>query len=140
MANGKSAFKYLVLSAILIVLVFSCTEKKMITGSGVLKGKISIGPLCPVQRDPPDPGCLPTKQTFVAWATAVWTENKKTKIALLDPSLDGNYQVELPAGNYILDFDVSRTNGIGGSNLPSTISITNSDTTIFNINIDTGIR
>jgi hypothetical protein len=140
MANSKSALKYLVLSAILIVLVFSCTQKNLVTGSGVLKGKISIGPLCPVQKDPPDPGCLPTKETYKAWATAVWSENKKTKIALLDPNLDGNYQIELPSGNYVLDFEVDRTNGVGGSNLPSPISISNMDTTIFNINIDTGIR
>jgi hypothetical protein len=140
MANGKSAFNYLVLSAILIVLVFSCTEKKMITGSGVLKGKISIGPLCPVQKDPPDPGCLPTKETFLSWATAVWTMGKKTKIAQLNPNLDGIYRVELPAGDYILDFEVTRTNGVGGSNLPSPVSISRLDTTIFNINIDTGIR
>lgn len=140
MANGNSTLKNYLLSAIFIAAVCACTEKNQLTGSGVLKGEISIGPLCPVQKDPPDPGCLPTKETYKAWATAVWTVNKKTKIAVLDPSLDGNYQLGLPAGDYIIDFEVARTNSVGGSNLPATISISNIDTTTFNIDIDTGIR
>ena len=140
MANGNSALKYLLLSAIFIVVVFACTQKNQVTGVGILKGKISIGPICPVQKDPPDPGCLPTKETYKAWATAVRTVNKKTKIATLDPTLDGNYQLGLPAGNYIIDFEVARTNSVGGSNLPATVSISNINTTTFNIDIDTGIR
>ena len=140
MKNGYSALKYLFLSAIFIVVVFACTEKNQVNGIGILKGKILIGPICPVQKDPPDPACLPTKETYKAWATAVYTLNKKTKIAVLDPSLDGNYQLGLPAGNYIIDFEVARANGVGGSNLPATVSITNLETKTFNIDIDTGIR
>ncbi len=140
MTIGNSAFKYFFLFAILLPVFLSCTEKNLKIGNGVLKGKISIGPICPLQKDPPDPGCLPTKETYKAWATAVWTVNKKTKIAMLDPSLGGNYLLGLPAGDYIIDFEVARTNGVGGSNLPATISITNIDTTTFYINIDTGIR
>lgn len=136
----NSALKYLLLSAILISVFFSCDEQNLKVGSGILKGKISIGPLCPVEKDPPDPGCLPTKETYKAWAAAVWTVNKKTKLATLDPTLDGIYQIELPAGDYIIDFDASQTNRVGGSNLPKNISIANRDTTIFNIDIDTGIR
>jgi len=96
--------------------------------------------LCPVERIPPDPACLPTMETYKAWATAVWTVNKKTKLATLDPKLDGSYQIVLPAGDYSIDFDVAHTNTIGSNNLPTVITIANMDTTIFNINIDTGIR
>lgn len=140
MAIRNYALKYLVLSAILIIILFSCTEQNAIVGSGVLKGKISIGPLCPVERIPPDPACLPTMDTYKAWAIAVWTANKKSKLATLDPKLDGTYQIVLPSGNYSIDFDVAHTNTIGSNNLPTIISIANMDTTIFNINIDTGIR
>jgi len=140
MAIRNSALKYLVLSAILIVILFSCTEQNAIVGSGVLKGKISIGPLCPVERNPPDPACLPTMETYKAWAIAVWTANKKSKLATLNPKLDGTYQIVLPSGNYSIDFDVAHTNTIGSNNLPAIISIANMDTTIFNVNIDTGIR
>ena len=136
----NSTLYYLPLTAILIAVFFSCSEENLVVGSGILKGKISIGPICPVQKDPPDPACLPTKETYRAWAAAVWTVNKKTKVATLDPTLDGNYQIRLQAGNYIIDYEVARTNSIGGSNLPANVSITYIDTTTFNIDIDTGIR
>lgn len=133
-------FRYLTLSVILLPVVLSCVKQNLISGSGVLKGKISIGPLCPVERIPPDPNCLPTMETYKAWATAVWTLNKNSKIATLVPNLDGTYQIDIPTGNYIIDFATDQSNHIGGSNIPKTISISNKDTTIFNINIDTGIR
>ena len=137
----KTFLKYLIFTVILIPVFFSCTEPTPMSGSGVLKGKISIGPICPVERIPPDPACLPTMETYKAWATAVWTLDKKAKVATLDPNLDGTYQIELPVGNYMIDFDVARTGRIGGSNiLPALISIALGDTTNFNIDIDTGIR
>jgi hypothetical protein len=136
----NSSIKYLVLSAILIIILFSCIEQNAIVGRGVLKGKISIGPICPVESIPTDPACLPTKETYKAWAIAVWTVNKKSKLATLDPKLDGTYQIVLSSGVYSIDFDVAHASTIGSSNLPTIISISNMDITIFNINIDTGIR
>ena len=97
---------------------------KTVSGSGVLKGRISIGPLCPVETVPPAPGCLPTKETYKAWATAVWTVNKKSKIIILNPNLDGVFQIGLPAGDYMLDFDITQSGRIGGNNLPALFSIT----------------
>lgn len=135
-----SALKLIALSGILTLFFFSCTEQNLVSGNGTLKGKISIGPLCPVETDPPLPGCLPTMETYKAWATAVWTLNKKSKVAILNPKLDGTYEISIPAGNYIIDFDQNNINHIGGSNLPAFISIAFGDTTKFNINIDTGIR
>ena len=135
------SLKHLLFFTIFVMATFSCGDiKEDIIGSGVLKGKISIGPLCPVERIPPDPACLPTAETYKAWAISIWTLNKKAKLASLDPKLDGAFQVSIPAGQYIIDFDVARNVGVGGSNLPATISIADKDTTTFNINIDTGIR
>jgi hypothetical protein len=136
----NSVLKYLTLSIILLFVIISCVKQNIVGGSGVLMGKISIGPLCPVETIPPDPNCLPTLATYKSWASAVWALDKSSKIATLDPKLDGTYEVVLPTGNYIIDFDATRTNNVGGANLPSTISIANGDTTSFNINIDTGIR
>lgn len=39
---------------------------------GTLMGKISIGPLCPVETAPPQPGCLPTADTYKTWQLSVW--------------------------------------------------------------------
>ncbi|MEK7081236.1 MAG: hypothetical protein AAB902_02520 [Patescibacteria group bacterium] len=41
--------------------------------AGFLEGKVTIGPLCPVERTPPDPACQPTEATYKAWQIAVYT-------------------------------------------------------------------
>lgn len=140
MTFRNSALKFLSPSVVFIIMLFSCTKQSLMVGNGVLKGKISIGPLCPVERIPPDPACLPTAETYKAWAVDVWSVDKKSRVASLNPKLDGTYQIELPSGYYSIDFDVARTGSIGSSNLPKIISVTNRDTTVFNVNIDTGIR
>ncbi|MEI6140390.1 MAG: hypothetical protein WCP85_14065 [Mariniphaga sp.] len=141
MKNRNFSLKYLPLLIIYILATSSCGDiRENVTDAGVLKGKISIGPLCPVERIPPDPACLPTAETYKAWATAIFSAKGKAKIATLDPNLDGSFEIELPVGDYIVDYNVVRNIGVGKSNLPAAFSITAKDTTTININIDTGIR
>ncbi|WP_418264545.1 hypothetical protein [Flavobacterium faecale] len=119
-----------------VILCSSC-EPNPTKENGVLKGKISIGPICPVETIPPNPACLPTQETYKYWAVYVWTLDKKEKIAQLQPELDGNYSLQLAVGRYILDLDDQHR---FGKNLPASIIIKNNETTIFDVNIDTGIR
>jgi hypothetical protein len=107
---------------------------------GTLKGNISIGPLCPVETTPPLPQCQPNEATYKTWAVAVWTQDEKSKIAILNPQLDGNYQIDIPAGVYILDFDPADKITMRMSNMPASITIEAQKTSTFEINIDTGIR
>jgi hypothetical protein len=106
---------------------------------GYLAGFISIGPICPVEKIPPDPGCLPTAETYKAYPVTVYSSDGKNKIAKLNPSIEGSYTSEIPDGNYIVILEKPQ-NPIGGSNLPASISINSMDTTKLNIIIDTGIR
>ncbi len=140
MKIGNLVIKYLLLVVIVLITAFSCAKKSEITDTGVLKGKISIGPLCPFEQVPPDPACLPTDETYMAWATAIYTVKEKLKYATLIPNLDGTYEIELPVGNYYIDYNVVREIWSGTSNLLANISITKNDTITFNVNIDTGIR
>ena len=141
MTNRNTILKYLFLSVIIVVtLILSCTKQSMVSGNGVLKGTISIGPICPVETIPPQPQCLPTRDTYNTYATAVWTSDKKNKVGTIIPNLDGTYQIDLPAGDYVLDYATARTNGVGGSNLPTAFSIADKDTLTLNVSIDTGIR
>jgi len=106
---------------------------------GILKGHIDIGPLCPVEKNPPDPKCLPTADTYKEWPVAIYTNDRTTKIRFaITPDENGNYSLELPAGRYILGLD--RTDYLGNSNLPVAIDITKGNTTVQDIMIDTGIR
>jgi hypothetical protein len=119
--------------------VFPGCDKKKNDGTGFLEGKISIGPICPVETIPPDPACLPTTETYRAYPVSVWTSSGGRKIAQLNPSLDGSYKTELGIGNYLVVLESGKT-GIGSSNLPLNVSIIQETTTTLNISIDTGIR
>jgi hypothetical protein len=118
--------------------ISSC-DKKSSQETGFLEGKITIGPICPVERIPPDPGCLPTAETYKAYPVSIWTLKGDIKITLINPALDGSFNTELPPGKYLVKLEKNQ-NGPGGSNLPAEITITSQDITILNIDIDTGIR
>jgi hypothetical protein len=123
----------------IILLLISCKGTELSTVKGVIRGKISIGPLCPVETIPPRPECLPTAETYKNWQTAVWTLSRD-KIAKVVPDSTGNYMITISTGNYIIDFDQPRTTTVGFSNLPHEIHVASGDTTVFDITIDTGIR
>lgn len=108
------------------------------TENGFLEGTIAIGPLCPVVEYPPDPACQPTEETYEAYSIAVWTLNKETKVANVEPNLDGSFGIEIPEGTYVVDFEDQHP--VAMSNLPSTVVIDAGETTIVNIDVDTGIR
>ena len=129
-------FNILFLTGLLFI---SACDKQITQETGFLEGNISIGPICPVERDPPDPGCLPTAETYKAYPVSVWTSNGRRKIAQINPALDGSFITELTPGNYLVILE-NEQNKIGSSTLPVGISIISKETTSLNINIDTGIR
>ncbi len=136
-------FKNWLLSGLIVFLFFglSCNQQQMDDSeTGFLSGKVSIGPLCPVETDPPDPGCLPTEETYKAWPVGVFSVDGKQLVVQLQPQLDGTYEVAVPDGKYMIDLEDRHFSGVGGSNLPTFVEINAADTTRLDINIDTGIR
>jgi len=70
-------------------LIFISGCDKQISGeTGFLEGIISIGPICPVETIPPDPGCLPTADTYKAYPVSIWTANGRIKITQIYPALN----------------------------------------------------
>ena len=88
---------------------------------------------------PPEPGCLPTAETYKAYPVSIFTADGKMRITQLSPSLNGHFNSELFPGNYLIKLERDQTN-IGRSNLPVEVTITSGDTTLLDISIDTGIR
>ena len=121
------------------LLFISGCDKQITQEAGFLEGVISIGPICPVETDPPDPGCLPTAETYKAYPVSVWTSNGRRKVTQINPSLDGSFRTELAPGNYLVILEKEQNN-IGSSNLPAEVSIISKGKTLINIDIDTGIR
>jgi hypothetical protein len=133
-------FKLIVLSFLLtVLLVLNGCERNMPSETGLLEGRISIGPICPSTTIPPAPECLPTAETYNAYPVTVWTSDGRWKIGQVVPDLDGLYSLELMPGQYLLVLE--KTNSmIGGSNLPLKVTVTEGQSSNINIDIDTGIR
>jgi hypothetical protein len=121
-----------------LISMFGC-EKQSNHENGFLEGKISIGPLCPVETDPPSPGCMPTAETYKAYPVYVCTPDGSKKIELISPALDGSFKTELAPGKYLVILDKVQIK-IGSSNLPQEVTIKPLETTVISIDIDTGIR
>jgi hypothetical protein len=131
--------KLVPLLAILSMLfTFSTCEDNISGDDGLLEGTISIGPICPVEKDPPSPECLPTAETYKAYPVSVWTSDGSRKIAQINPALDGSFSVVLVPGKYLVKLE--KDYGIGSSNLPFTVVISSLEKTVVSISIDTGIR
>ena len=124
-----------------MILIDACTQQDKTqdkaSEKGFLEGRIRIGPLCPVERIPPDSNCQPTEETYSAWPIAVF--DGKTKVAHVEPKIGGSFKIELPPGNYVVDLEKTQPR-IGGNNLPAEVIIKSGETTTLNIDIDTGIR
>lgn len=117
-----------------LLILSGCTQ---IIQTGTLSGTVSIGPLCPVERNPPDPQCQPTLETYKNYPISIHSYDG-TQVAQIMPLLNGSYSLALVEGQYIIDSD--KPSRIGNANLPQNITITHGETTIFDIMIDTGIR
>ena len=138
MVKGHSYITLCIVSVMGLFLISGC-DKLFTQEAGYLEGIISIGPLCPVEKDPPDPACLPTYETYKSYPVTIWTSNGRRKIAQLKPALDGSYKIELNSGHYLVILEPEQ-NRIGSSNLPVEVVIRSQAETILNIDIDTGIR
>ena len=124
---------------LLVSMLFAGCDQLTYQEAGFLEGVISIGPLCPVETDPPVTGCEPTAETYKAYPVSIWTSNGRRKITQINPALDGSYKTELSPGNYLVKLGTASI-GIGSSNLPAEVTITSQNNTVLNIDIDTGIR
>jgi hypothetical protein len=137
--NRRALIKRYGIWFIMAIIVLPGCSKSSTREPGFLEGIISIGPICPVEKIPPDPACQPTAETYKAYPVSVYSSDGKKKIIQLNPSLDGSYNCELSPGNYLVKLDKAQ-NGIGGSNLPAEVTITSRYNTVLSISIDTGIR
>lgn len=123
---------------LMINLIGSCDQQEnRILEQGQLTGTVNIGPICPVESDPPDPNCQPTAETYNSYPIAVWTTDKKSKLGQIKPNVDGSYTIELLVGRYLIDLENQH---IFGATLPATVNIEPNETKILDIAIDTGIR
>lgn len=102
--------------------------------SGV-KGKVMLGPTCPVMKNPPDPQCADKPyQTSISVSLA---SSPARVFATTNSKTDGTFEISLPPGDYVLSAK-------GGTTLPrcsqATATVKSVGYVVADISCDTGIR
>lgn len=128
-----------ILIVIIIAIVFVTFDGGLPGGTanttGTLNGKVSLGPLCPVE-----PCTIPHDRLVAAYAARPITISTPDGIVVTTVTADpeSGYTVALKQGTYIVTLPKQ---GIGGSpDLPATVTIRSGETVVLDISIDTGIR
>lgn len=105
--------------------------------TAVIKGKVSIGPICPVEKE--DEPCPVPPEVYTSREIVVYQSDGKTEAARSAISADGTYSFKLEPGSYILD---TARKGIGytSKDLPYAFTVADGETKEFSFSIDTGIR
>jgi hypothetical protein len=133
--------KLLIAGVVSVVLAFAMQSSRADSPTeetGILTGKVTIGPLRPgpVRVDQTEPA--PTAM-FASHKIVILAEDGKTKIKEVPIDAQGNYKVELKPGEYSVDF-TPHDIGFKQSNPPKRVTVKAGKTTKQNLDLDTGIR
>ncbi len=128
------------LAAIVLITVVALSlvaAKQYLTGGavGVVEGKVSIGPFCPVERIPPA-SCGPSD---VYSSRRLIFQPTLGSPAYVQLGQDGTFNASIAAGTYKVDLTDCAFMGCGRA-LPETVHVTSGQTVHLEISIDTGIR
>lgn len=102
------------------------------TGIG---GSAAAGPVCPVERVPPDPACAARP---VAGATVIIRDVSGSEVARTVTGADGSFFVELQAGDYVVE--PQSAEGLLGTAAAQNVTVVNGSATSVQLDYDTGIR
>jgi hypothetical protein len=101
-----------------------------------VRGTVTAGPTCPVERDPPDPACAARP---VAGAVLVFTDVNGTEVARATSAADGSFMLELAPGAYHLVAEP--VEGLMGTPEPMDLEVVaGAPLTELQLSYDTGIR
>lgn len=113
----------------------STTTTVLPSNSGI-QGKVSLGPMCPVMRDPPDPNCDDKGYQTNVQIIAVGSP-KSSPYATVQTDKDGAYKIMLPPGKYAVQ-------PVGGNTFPycgmQEVTVKSGVVSVVNVSCDTGIR
>jgi hypothetical protein len=104
---------------------------------GTLAGHVNIGPLVPVQREG-EPEPTPAPEVYAARQIVVYAENGRTEVVRAQINSEGDYEVDLPPGTYVVD--INRIGIDSAQGLPKQVEIRSGQVTRLDVEIDTGIR
>jgi hypothetical protein len=104
------------------------------TGPGI-RGQATAGPVCPVEKNPPDPSCAPRP---VSGAVVVVRSPAGAEVARATTGTDGTFVVAVPPGQYVVEGLPAA--GLMGTPGPQNVTVTSSVPATIELSYDTGIR
>jgi hypothetical protein len=125
-------------ACVLLVLIGSAVLSDPVP-PGFVEGHVKIFPLSDVNLA--DDGNRPdtaTEERYAEYPLVILTRDRKKEIAQVTVNRDGNYRIELPPGDYILD--VHEPESRPGRVKPRPFTVVSSQTVRVDMDIDTGIR
>ena len=105
------------------------------TGRTGIAGTALAGPVCPVERDPPDPACAARP---VSGATVVIRDGEGSEVARTVTGVDGSFFVETPSGEYVVEPQAA--NGLMGTATAQNVTVGDGMVAVIQLDYDTGIR
>ncbi len=126
------------LLVVLVLLIAACgaagPARSLVAGTGIAI-TAAAGPVCPVERVPPDPACATRP---VADATILVVDDLGKTVATVATGADGTVLVAVPAGNYVLQ--PQPVTGMMGGAEPVSVTVVDGSATPAAVSYDTGIR
>ena len=125
----------LILGLVALSTVMSCNPVAYVTDIyGYLEGHVTIGPICPVEREgvpcPVPPEAYAAREIFIYQGHGI--------VARVQISSSGNYWVALRPGQYTVN--INKVGMDRSQEVPREIDVRLGETIRLNIEIDTGIR
>jgi len=128
--------KAIVLVLVLVGLLMVGCSAGGTQATGTLEGRVTIGPISPVQREGEVTVVPP--EVYATRKVMVYDKIGKNLIKQVDIDGKGHYQVELKPATYTID--INRIGIDSSGEVPRQIEIKAGETVTLNIDIDTGIR
>ena len=107
------------------------------SGQGTISGKVTIGPLCPVEPCPDPIPDIYTSRQLILQPLILQPDSGNPIYIQLNP--DGSFQATVNAGIYTVNLTNCTFLGCKYV-LPKIVAVRPNETTTVNIDIDTGIR
>jgi hypothetical protein len=136
----KKLLAFFILAAfvlIFIAVVSGCASSGIHGNTGILTGKVTVGPLTPVERIDATPPA-PDPSVFTSRKILLYEADGKTpveEIPIQAAGYYGTYNITLKPGIYVPGYAY-----MGGVRLLPAVTIEAGKTTTLDVDIDTGIR
>ena len=99
-----------------------------------IRGTVSLGPTCPVERDPPDPQCADKPY---ATKLSITRSGSSSAFATAQSASDGTFSIPVPPGSYTVS---AQSGTMLPRCAPVSVSVTSTQYAVADISCDTGIR